>query len=112
MQKVYRLSNNASFNYIYRRGSSAKSALLVVIFVKANNTKVGISVSKKVGNSVVRSLVKRRIKESFRLMIPALTVKANYVVVARESSATASYHQIDTELRRLLVKIGHLAENK
>ncbi len=112
MQKIYRLSHNASFNYIYRKGSCAKSPLFLIFFVHATSIKVGISVSKKVGNSVVRSLVKRRIKESFRLLIPQITSKCNYVVVAKPASATASYSQIDAELKRLLGKLGHFVEKK
>lgn len=81
-----------------------------IIFVKAASIKVGVSVSKKVGGSVVRSHVKRLINENFRALIPDLTVKANYVVVAYEKIATEDFHTIGKDLTRLLTKAGHLAE--
>lgn len=84
--------------------------MFLVFFVKAASIKVGISVSKKVGNSVVRSLVKRRIKEAFRLLIPTLNKSCNYIVVAKAAAATATYRQIEDELYRLLGKLGHLVE--
>jgi len=108
MQRVYRLTKNGSFNYIYKNGLSKSSNSLRLYFIKTPNVKVGISVSKKIGKSVVRSLVKRRIKEAFRLLIPALQVKGNYVVVAKEGISERSFSEIQNELLVLLKKFGHI----
>lgn len=109
MQKIYRLANNASFNYVYRKGTSYGGKFAVIVFVKASTLKVGISVSKKVGGSVVRSLVKRRISESFRQIIPNINATYNYVIVAKSAAAHAAYCEIDAELKHLLQKAGHIA---
>lgn len=108
MQKIYRLTLNGSFKYIYRNGSPICSKLLTLYKVPTHNLKVGITVGKKVGNSVIRSLVKRRIGESFRLLIPRISNNYNYVIVARTACAQASYADINSDLVHLLEKSGVL----
>lgn len=108
MQRVYRLTKNASFGYVYRKGETVGGKLAVLAYVPAKCTKVGVSVSKKVGKSVVRSLVKRRINENFATLIPTIVGSYNYVVVAKEPIAAASYAEIGSELRALLTKAGHI----
>ena len=63
------LRKNSEFQQVYRRGTSLANRYLVM-YVKDNGleiNRVGISVRKKVGNSVVRHRVKRLIRESYRL---------------------------------------------
>lgn len=112
MQKIYRLKLNGSFRYIYRKGSVVTSDLLVLYKVPAKNLKIGISVGKKVGNSVSRSKVKRRISESFRLAIPNISHEFNFVVVARAECKDKSFAQINECLVSLLDKSGVLIEEK
>lgn len=108
MQKIYRLAANASFNYIYRHGTRCSTPLFTVCYVTAHSIKVGISVNKKVGNSVTRSRVKRLIKENFRKLIPALKGTHNYVVTAKEGVADATYHDVERHLIGALKRMGHL----
>lgn len=108
MQRVYRLTNNASFNYIYRKGEHVSAENVTLLYVKASGIKVGISVSKKVGGSVVRSRVKRLISENFRTLIPFLSVSANYVIVAKEPAANADFYAIKKDVIKVLIKAGHL----
>lgn len=74
--------------------------------VDAHSLKIGVVVGKKVGNSVVRSRVKRRISERFRLLIPRVDAKKNYIVVAREAGAEATSAQFNDDLVYLLKKLG------
>ena len=63
------LKKNADFQRVYREGVSFANRYLVM-YVAENKTgrnRLGISVSKKVGNSVVRHRVTRLIRESYRL---------------------------------------------
>jgi len=110
MQRVYRLTNNASFNYIYRKGEHFSSENLTLFCVRATSVKVGISVSKKVGKSVVRSSVKRLIDENFRALIPYLNTTCNYVITAREPAATADFYAIKRDVIKVLTKAGHLSD--
>ena len=105
MQRIYRLTQRGSFAYAYKKGKSVPTRLLVVYKVPAHKLKVGIAVSKKVGNSVVRSRVKRRIGERFRLLIPYISDEFNFVIVARTACADATSEQINNDLIYALKKL-------
>ena len=112
MQAIYRLKKNASFQYIYRNGTEVSGELMTMLFVKARGVKLGVSVSKKVGKSVKRSLVKRRINNAFSCFIPHLKGEYNYVLVAREGIADRDFWEIKSAVEALLKRAGHLSEGK
>ncbi|MFH1879786.1 MAG: ribonuclease P protein component, partial [Bacillota bacterium] len=86
MQKQYRLCRNRQFSYVYHRGARASCKDLTLIYAKNAHKRVGFSVSKKVGSAVVRNLVKRRLRECVRPLLPELK-SGLYVVIAHPSSA-------------------------
>ena len=63
MQRNYRLRKNKQFQYVYHRGKSCAFREVVVLYIRASKMQVGFSVSRKVGNSVMRNRVKRRLRE-------------------------------------------------
>lgn len=65
---------------------------------------MGVSVSKKVGKSVVRSRVTRLIKESYRLSEKKIKSGFDLVFVARNAAAGATFHEINGALLHLLRK--------
>lgn len=102
------LRKNFQFRYVYQKGKSFANRNLVLYVIK-NGTKenrLGISVSKKVGKSVVRSHVTRLIRESYRALEPNLRSGFDLVVIARNSCADASYHEILSSLQHVLKKQG------
>ena len=112
---VYRLKKNIEFRTVYRRGKSSANDLLVLyIFKNRRNkdakgkayNKVGISVSKKVGNSVVRSRSKRLITESYRIKVDNLLVGYDFVFVARTKIKDKDYHQVEKAMDNLFKKAG------
>lgn len=80
----------------------------LVLYMVKNGThdhnRLGISVSKKVGKSVVRSHVTRLIRESYRSMEEEVKSGYDFVVIARVSCAAASYHEVCRSLRHLFKK--------
>ncbi len=107
MQKRYRLTNSRSFDYLYRKGICLRDGLLVVYYAPSNRgMRVGFSVSKKVGKSVVRNKTKRRLKEAFRKHIPEIDHGFNYLIVARPQLAENDFHQIEERLLALLSRAG------
>ena len=109
------LKKNFEFSRVYNKGKSTGNKNLVVYCLKTrNNThntnRLGLSVSKKVGGSVVRSRVTRLIKESYRLKENRIKTGYHIVIVARANSKDASYHEIEAELEFLLKKHGLLLE--
>lgn len=106
MKHTESLKKNYQFRYVYNRGKSMANRHLVLYLVK-NGTqanRLGISVSKKVGKSVVRSRVTRLIRESYRLMEDELKQGYDLVVIARVNAANAGYHEISGSLRHLFKK--------
>ncbi len=107
----YRLKNNRSFNYIYRKGKSIGGRYSVLLFTEARGSlMVGFSVSKKVGGSVVRNLVKRRMREAVRTFLPELKSGYHLIFVARSGIVSANFQEIRDTLFRLVQKAGLMIE--
>lgn len=100
------IRKNFQFRYIYNRGKSLANRFLVIYVIKngKNINRLGVSVSKKVGKSVVRSRVTRLIRESYRLNELETKVGYDIVVIARVSSNGATYKDISKSLYSLLKK--------
>ena len=97
------LKSNFDFKNVYSNGKSFANRLLVM-YVLENGTefnRIGISVSKKVGNSVVRHHLTRLLRESYRLHEAVFNSGLDIVVVARVSSKDASYKDIESALLHL-----------
>jgi ribonuclease P protein component len=108
MGTVESIKKNDDFRACYRLGKSYAGKYLVV-YVMNNGTdrsRIGISVSKKVGNSVVRHRIKRLVHESYRLHEHTFDSGSDIVVVGRRSADGASYHEIERALLFLLKKAG------
>ena len=109
MERQYRLKKNRAFQYVYRRGHSAACRDLVMLCAKGRELKVGFSVSKKVGNAVIRNKVKRRLRECFRPYIGDVKTGL-YVIVARPSAAKATFQSLQKDMRYLLKKQDAMKE--
>lgn len=101
MEKIQSLKRN-DFGKVYNKGRSKANKYLIMYVLEAGNDRLGISVSKKVGNSVVRHKVKRLIKEAYRLN--KCHVKAGYdvVFIARNTAKDKTYDEIASALVHLL----------
>ncbi len=97
------LKKTLDFRNVYKNGTSRANRFLV-LYIKENHTErncLGISVSKKVGNSVVRHRLTRLIRESYRLHEEEFSKGLDIVVIARVNAKGASYHNIEQALLSL-----------
>ena len=96
IKKENRLKKNKHFNYIYKHGKSVRCGEVVLVYTKLNVKpyKVGFSVSNKIGKSVVRSKVKRRMSEAFKQFINVIDRRYNYIFVAKQGSENLSSQEL------------------
>ena len=110
------LKKNKDFQLVYKKGTSFANRYLVmyVLVNQLNKNRVGISVSKKVGNSVVRHHLARLIRESYRLNEERLKCGYDIVIVVRVNGKEQGFHSIESALMHLgkLTKIIKSEENE
>lgn len=97
------LKKNRDFQCVYRRGKSYGNKYLVMYLLpnQTESNRIGISVSKKVGNSIVRHHLTRLIRESYRLHEENFQYGYDMVVVARSAAKDKTYHEIESALIHL-----------
>ncbi|MDD7333402.1 MAG: ribonuclease P protein component [Lachnospiraceae bacterium] len=97
------LKKNRDFQNVYSKGRSYANRMLVMYVLNnhTENNRLGISVSKKVGNSVIRHRITRLIRESYRLQEDMFNSGLDIVVIARATARNADYHQIESALMHL-----------
>ncbi len=104
MQKRHRLKKSAEFQRVRALKQSWAHPLLV-LYVAPNDlgiTRIGISVSKRIGKAVVRNRAKRLIREAARQYLPVLPPGRDLVFMARSGMGEASYEQVSRAVESLL----------
>lgn len=98
MKHFNSIKKNKDFQAVYKTGKSYANKLLVMYVKKTDmpKSRIGISVSKKVGNSVVRHHITRLIRESFRLHEDMVEAGLDIVVVARAAAKEENYKTIES----------------
>jgi ribonuclease P protein component len=107
-QQTDRLRRSVEFQQVVKRGRrAAGSAFVVVVAERAaiqnewSGSRLGITVSRKVGTAVVRNRVKRRIREWFRMRRESLGMGLDWVVIGRAAAAGIDQEAAEEELSRL-----------
>ena len=97
------LKKNKDFQAVYRKGNSNANKYLVMYLLEnnLNKNRLGISVSKKVGNSIVRHRLARLIRESYRLNEDKFLCGYDIVVIARATAKGKNYWDIESALLHL-----------
>ena len=103
MRNIDSLRNYSEFKNVYENGKSYANRYLIMYVIKneMNSQRLGISVSKKVGNSVVRHRVTRLIRESFRLNRNLLNSSLSIVIVSRTTAKDKGYKEIESAFMHL-----------
>jgi len=105
-----RLRERKEFKRVYRRGKSKANDTLVLYFLpnKLEVTRIGFSVSKKIGNAVERNRVKRRLREICRENISSIKPGYDIILIARQKIKGIGYQLIEVKLLKLIERVGLL----
>jgi ribonuclease P protein component len=106
LSKQERLRSSKDFRLALRYGNRLHTEHFTVI-LRPNalpTSRLGVTVSKKVGNAVKRNRVKRYLREFFRLHKHKLPVSHDLVIIAKKNAAALAYYDVREELVALLVK--------
>ncbi len=97
------LKKNKDFRNVYQNGKSYANKYIVVYVWKNQSSmnRVGISCSKKIGNSIVRHRFARLVRESYRLHENIFNSGLDIVIVARACAKDATFHDIERSLLSL-----------
>lgn len=113
MEKAYRIKRNSDFQAIYNNGKSVANRQFVVYTYKNRDLKhfrLGISVSKKLGNAVTRNRIKRAIRENFKVHKQNIIAK-DIIVIARQPAKDMNTLEIQSSLEHVL-KIAKVFNKK
>ncbi len=93
---------------IYQKGKSLAGRYSVLYFLQNEGTsnKVGISVSKKIGNSVIRHRIKRLYKEAFRLNDQDVKKGHDLVIIARRRAVELNFNGCQKDFLYLVKRAG------
>ena len=111
MKKENRVKKNEDFSKIIGRKNSVANKSFIVYSAQneMNHARLGISVSKKLGNAVIRNKIKRQIR-SMADEIVDLNLTNDYIIIARKDYLLYNYEDNKKSLEKLMIKINKRME--
>lgn len=109
MEKKYRLRKNIEFKRVYSKGKNYWNRNLI-LYIKKNGleeTRLGITITKKIGNAVVRNKIRRKIKEIYRKNYPNIKSGYDLIIIPKKNVIDLSYQELESSLIHIL-KISNL----
>ena len=112
MKAAVTVKENYEFRRIYRKGKSLVSPQMVLYWQKnrQGQSRLGITVSTKLGHAVVRNRARRRLREVYRLNSGRLRQGYDMILVARGRTLTASWKELNDTFLRLCRKLELLED--
>jgi len=120
LHRSHRLRKNEHFQAVFQRGTSAANKQFVLYSARQEGQaafRAGISVSKKIGNAVIRNRVKRLIREAVARLEDAIPKGVDLVIIARPGVESMSLESIEQSLlhvmkRAKVIKQGPIHNGK
>lgn len=114
MKATVTVKENHVFRRIYRKGKSAVTPC-VVIYCQKNRqgfSRLGVTVSTKLGHAVVRNRVRRQLREIWRLNRENMISGYDVIAVARVKAVRTPYRKMEEQYLHALAELGLMKENR
>ena len=104
MKKNFRVKREKDFKAIFKEGTSFANRKFVIYQLdnQKKHFRVGLSVSKKLGNAVTRNQIKRRIRHILQNAKVGIAEDVDFVVIARKGVETLGYAEMEKNLLNVL----------
>lgn len=112
MEKKFRLRKNAEFKKVYIGGKNFWNRNLI-LYIKKNKleeSRFGITITKKIGNAVVRNKIRRRVKEIYRLNLYRIKDGYDLILLPKKNVVDISYKELESALIHILKISGMLKD--
>ncbi|ABK88158.1 Ribonuclease P protein component [Bacillus cereus 95/8201] len=109
MKKKHRIKKNDEFQTVFQKGKSNANRQFVVYQLDKEeqpNFRIGLSVSKKIGNAVVRNRIKRMIRQSITELKDEIDSGKDFVIIARKPCAEMTYEELKKSLIHVFKRSG------
>ncbi|WP_379970844.1 ribonuclease P protein component [Ectobacillus sp. sgz5001026] len=109
MKKKNRIKKNEEFQKVFKLGVSNANRQFVMYSLHKpgqEHFRIGLSVSKKLGNAVVRNKTKRMIRQVFTEYKDCIDSEKDFVIIARKPCVEMTYEQFKSSLSHVLRKSG------
>ena len=112
LKSVNRLKKRKEFAYLYNNGIAKHTSHLTMVYLstKKRATKIGFSISKKIGKAHTRNFVKRRLRAIVREIVPSLPDEYNIVFIAKSGVESLDFAKLKAEILSLVEKSGLLTK--
>lgn len=105
-KKIISLKKNSEFRNVYTKGQSVADRYLVMYKLKSigSSTRIGFTVSKKLGKAIKRNKIKRMLREICRLNVDKFQSGYDYVIIARVAAQDCKYRELELSILKLSEK--------
>lgn len=107
IEKEQRIKKNREFSAVFKKGSSMANRQFVLYVLPKegqDRLRLGLSVSKRVGNAVCRNRIKRLVRAAFHELEGQLRPDCDYVVIARNPARDLSFKEVRSSLEHVMKK--------
>ena len=114
MKKEFRIKKNKEFQSVFKKGQSFANRQFVIYKLEKaeqEHFRIGLSVSKKIGNAVKRNQIKRYVRQEFLEFEGMFENKYDYVIIVRKPVAEMSFEEVKKSLVHIL-KIAKVLSRK
>jgi ribonuclease P protein component len=104
MEKKHRIRKDMEFKKVYKVGRNYwnRNLVLYVSKNKLDNTRIGFTLTKKIGNAVTRNRVRRKMKEICRLNLNNMKQGYDLVFIAKKNTVNLSYDELEKSMIHIL----------